>query len=92
MDRQMQGEEEEGGDDHGLGSPVSQVPLHLGYQGWCSVSCTPKIFVRDTQGSECGMNIAFCKSDRVYISCIFISYLPSFHKNDILSIFRIQFH
>lgn len=74
-DRQMQGEEEEG-DDHGLGSPVIQVPLHLGSPGWGSVPCTPKIFVRDTQGSECGMNIAFCKSDHVYISCIF--YLFAF--------------
>lgn len=62
---------EEEGDDHGLGSPVTPVPLHLGCQGWCSVSCTPKIFVWEAQGSECGMDIAFCKSDRVYISCIF---------------------
>lgn len=67
--------------DHGLGSPVTQVPLHLGYQDWCSVSYTPEVFVWDTRGSDCGMNIAFCKSDHVYISCIFISYLPSFRKN-----------
>lgn len=87
----MQGEEE-AGDDHGLGSPDTTSPLYLGYQGWCSVPCTPKIFVWDAQGAECGMNITFCKSDRVYISCIFISYLPSFRKNNNVSIFRIKFH